>query len=207
MACVVELLDSRLREELEALPADMRARFRRIVELIQGYGLERVHEPHIKHLEGPLWEMRMKGKDGISRAVYVTAKGRRVVVVRVFVKKTQKTPRREIEIALQTSPGGSGSMKRTTVDDLHRKWMKNQNYRREYEALEEEFSLSAALIEARVRAGLTQEQVAQRMKTTQAVVARLEGGGSMPSTRTLEKYAKATGTRLKISFEPEGARP
>jgi phage-related protein len=101
MAWVVELLDDRVREELEALPPDMQARFRRLVELIQGYGLERVHEPHIKHLEGPLWEMRMKGRDGISRAVYVTAKGRRVVVVRVFVKKTQKTPRREIEIALE----------------------------------------------------------------------------------------------------------
>ena len=97
--------------------------------------------------------------------------------------------------------------KRTTVDDLREKWMKNPKYRREYEALEEEFSLAAALIEARARAGLTQEQVAQRMKTTQAVIARLEGGGSRPSTRTLEKYAKATGTRLKISFEPEGARP
>jgi ribosome-binding protein aMBF1 (putative translation factor) len=96
---------------------------------------------------------------------------------------------------------------RTTVDDLHKKWMNNPKYRREYEALEEEFSLAAALIEARARAGLTQEQVAQRMKTTQAVIARLEGGGNMPSTRTLEKYAKATGTRLKISFEPEGARP
>jgi ribosome-binding protein aMBF1 (putative translation factor) len=98
-------------------------------------------------------------------------------------------------------------MKRTTVDDLHKKWMKNPKYRPEYNALEEEFSLSAALIEARSRAGLTQEQVAQRMKTTQAVVARLEGGGSMPSTRTLEKYAKATGSKLKISFEPEEARP
>lgn len=101
IAWVVELLDDRVRDELEALPPDMQARFRRIVELIQGYGLERVHEPHIKHLEGPLWEMRMKGKDGISRAVYVTAKVRRVVVVRVFVKKTQKTPRQEIEIAWQ----------------------------------------------------------------------------------------------------------
>jgi transcriptional regulator with XRE-family HTH domain len=85
--------------------------------------------------------------------------------------------------------------------------MKNPKYRREYEALKEGFSLSAALIEARARAGLTQEQVAQRMKTTQAVVACLEGGGSMTSTRTLEKYAKATGRRLKISFEPEGVRP
>lgn len=94
-------------------------------------------------------------------------------------------------------------MKRTGVDDLQKAWMKNPKYRREYEALEEEFSLTAALIEARSRAGLTQEQVARRMNTTQAVVARLEG--SMPSTRTLEKYAKATGSRLRISFEPEVA--
>src|SRR5215467_609631 len=101
MAWVVELLDRRVRAALEALPADMQACFRRIVELSQGYGLERVHAPHVKHLEGPLWELRMKGKDGISRAIYVTAKGRRIVVVRVFVKKSQKTPRQEIEIALQ----------------------------------------------------------------------------------------------------------
>lgn len=98
-------------------------------------------------------------------------------------------------------------MNRPTADDLHKKWMKNPKYRREYAALEEEFSLSAALIEARARAGLTQEQVARRMKTTQAVIARLEGGGTMPSTRTLEKYAKATGSKLKISFEPEEVRP
>jgi len=98
-------------------------------------------------------------------------------------------------------------MKRITVDGLHKKWMKNPDYRREYEGLEEEFSLAGALIEARSRAGLTQEQVARLMKTTQAVVARLEGGGSMPSTRTLERYAKATGSRLRISFEPQEARP
>lgn len=101
MAWVVDILDDRVQAELEELPDDMLARFRRIVELIQAYGLERVHEPHVKHLEGPLWEMRMKGRDGISRAIYVTAKGRRVVVVRVFVKKTQKTPRREIDLAMQ----------------------------------------------------------------------------------------------------------
>mgnify|MGYP003623010170 CR=1 FL=1 len=98
-------------------------------------------------------------------------------------------------------------MSRIRVDDLHKGWMKDPKYRREYEALDEEFSLVTALIDARTRAGLTQEQVAQRMKTTQAVIARLEGGGSKPSTRTLERYAEATGSRLKITFEPEPARP
>jgi phage-related protein len=57
-------------------------------------------EPHVKHVDGRLWEMRLKGRDGISRALYVTAVGHRVVIVRVFVKKTDKTPRREIDLAL-----------------------------------------------------------------------------------------------------------
>jgi ribosome-binding protein aMBF1 (putative translation factor) len=95
-------------------------------------------------------------------------------------------------------------MSRILVDELHQKWLENPEYRAEYQALEEEFSLASALIAARARAGLTQEQVATRMNTTQAVVARLESGRVKPSTRTLERFAQATGTRLKISFE--GAR-
>ena len=98
-------------------------------------------------------------------------------------------------------------MGRMRVDDLHKEWMKKPEYRKEYAALEEEFQLTRALIEARSRAGLTQGEVAKRMQTTQAVIARLESGGSRPSTRTLERYAKATGSRLRITFEPEPARP
>lgn len=86
---------------LATMPRDVQASFRRIVELIETAGLERMREPYVRHLEGPVWEMRMKGRDGIARAAYVTATGRRVVVVHVFAKKTQKTPRREIEIALR----------------------------------------------------------------------------------------------------------
>jgi phage-related protein len=67
--------------------------------LVQGFGLERVHEPYIKHIEGRIWEMRLRGRDRIARALYLTASGRRVVILRVFVKKSQKTPRREIELA------------------------------------------------------------------------------------------------------------
>ena len=97
----VETLNNTVDGELDALPADMRARFVRIAQLITTVGLERVGAPHVRHLTGPLWEMRLTGRDGIARALYVVAKDRRVVVVRAFVKKTRRTPRREIELALQ----------------------------------------------------------------------------------------------------------
>jgi transcriptional regulator with XRE-family HTH domain len=74
-----------------------------------------------------------------------------------------------------------------------------------YEALEDEFAMATALIKARADADMTQEDVAKAMGTTQAAIARLEGGRSKPSTRTLERFAKATGTKLRISFEPEKA--
>ncbi len=95
----VEFANAAAKAELDALPIDMRARFERIVTLIRDHGLETVHEPYVKHLDDKLWEMRLKGRDGIARAIYVTAAGRRVVVLRTFVKKTEKTPKQELELA------------------------------------------------------------------------------------------------------------
>ncbi len=95
----VETLDGRVDEELDALPADIRDRFVRISRLLEEFGPQRVREPYVKPLIGKLWEMRMKGKDGIARAVYLAASGRRLVVVHAFVKKTMKTPRNAIDTA------------------------------------------------------------------------------------------------------------
>ena len=97
----VEILNETVVRELDALPADMRARFVRICQLIATVGLERMGAPHVRHLTGPLWEIRLRGRDGIARVLYVVGKYRRVVVVRDFVKKTRRTPRREIEMALR----------------------------------------------------------------------------------------------------------
>ncbi len=101
MSWRVSVFDSNVQAELDALPSDMRARLVRIVDLIETYGLENVGQPHVKHLQQSLWEMRMTARDGISRAIYVTASGKRVVIVRAFIKKSQKTPQREIKLALQ----------------------------------------------------------------------------------------------------------
>ena len=90
----------------------------------------------------------------------------------------------------------------TSLDDLHRQWLGRPGYKEAYDALEPEFALASALIKARASAGLTQAQLAERMHTTQTVIARLESGRGRPSTRTLERFAAATGMRLQISFEP-----
>jgi phage-related protein len=97
----VEILNETVSAEIEALPEDMQARFVRLAERIRAIGLEAMGAPHVKHVEGKIWEMRLIGRDGIARALYVVATGRRVVVVRAFVKKTQKVPRGEIELALR----------------------------------------------------------------------------------------------------------
>lgn len=103
---VVEFADKRIVKELVGMDSDIRADFASIVDLIQTYGLPKVGAPHVKHLRGKLWEMRMRGKDGIARAAYVVATGKRVIVVHCFVKKTQTTPSAIIELALQRAKAG-----------------------------------------------------------------------------------------------------
>lgn len=88
------------------------------------------------------------------------------------------------------------------IKDLHKKWLRDPEYRHEYEALDDEFALASAMIEARTRAGLTQEELAEKMETSQSAIARIESGRSIPSGNTLKRFARATGTRLRIKFEP-----
>lgn len=101
MAWTVETLNETVDAELAELPADMRARLVRISELIESIDLPNVKEPHVRHIRGQLWEIRLKGTAGIARALYITAREQRVVIVRAFIKKTEKTPTGEIELALQ----------------------------------------------------------------------------------------------------------
>lgn len=95
----MEILNAAVAAEIEALPNDMRARLGRYVAVIQEVCFAALPREAVKHLEDKLWELRITGRDGISRAIYVTAGGRRVVILRAFVKKTQKTLRSELELA------------------------------------------------------------------------------------------------------------
>lgn len=94
-------------------------------------------------------------------------------------------------------------MKTISAKDIHaREMAEDPEYRLAYEALEEEFALVNEMIKARARSRLSQAEIASRMGTTESAVSRLESGRVKPSTRTLERYARATGHKLHISFEP-----
>ena len=148
----------------------------------------------------------MKGKDGISRAIYVTARGRRVVIVRVLLKKAQKTPRREIDLALERVKGDK-PMSQFVWMICTKRWMKDSKYRREYKALGKRVLSCIGSDRSAHPRRLTQELLARRMETTQAVIARLEGGGSKPSTRTPGTLRGSHRSRCGLPSNRKGARP
>ena len=96
----VDVLNQSVVGEIDTLPPDMRAKLDHIVRMIEELGLHQVREPYIKALRGKLWEIRIKGRDGIARAIYVTVKERRIVILHAFRKKTRKTPEAAIRTAL-----------------------------------------------------------------------------------------------------------
>jgi phage-related protein len=87
--------------ELITMPADIQARFVHIAEMLQEFGPHAVGLPHVRFLQDKLWEMRLKGRDGIARAIYVAQTGKRLMVLHVFIKKTQRTPRRALQTAIE----------------------------------------------------------------------------------------------------------
>ncbi len=98
MGWTVETVSS-VDAEIEALPVKLRARLVRLLEAIENVGLEAFREPLVKHLDGKLWELRVRAEGGTARWIYVTAQQQRLVVLHVFAKKSQRTPRRALATA------------------------------------------------------------------------------------------------------------
>ena len=99
MQWTVETLSHLVDAEIEALPPLLNARLIRLMEMVENVGLEHMREPHVKHIEGKIWELRAKAAGSIARAFYITMTGRRVVILHAFVKKSDRTPRGALETA------------------------------------------------------------------------------------------------------------
>ena len=99
----VEFFDEAIALEVLGWPASLQAALARIVDRIASQGLESLGMPLVRHIEGKLWELRASGKNAEGRALYVGARGRRVVIVLALIKKTEKTPPRIIRLAPERS--------------------------------------------------------------------------------------------------------
>ena len=93
------VFDERPEKWLNDIPADIKARIINITDLLIEHGPQNVREPYVKHIRGKLFEIRAKGKDGIARVFYFTMTGQRIVLLHGFIKKMQKTPKKEIDTA------------------------------------------------------------------------------------------------------------
>jgi len=101
MIWIVETLNENVDAELDALPPYLQGRFLQLMDRIESVGLEHMREPHVKHIEGKLWELRAKAEEGAARGLYITASGKRLIILHIFMKKSQKTPRTALNIARQ----------------------------------------------------------------------------------------------------------
>ena len=137
-------------------------------------------------------------KGGIARGIYVTATGRRVVVLHVFANEVAQDAAPGAGDRKGTDEAGDGM---TKLRELKKRLMEDPGFREEYARIDDEYALVEALVQARTAAKLTQTELARRLGTTQSAVARLEGGRVSPSFATLRRYAEATGTRLTVGLE------
>jgi DNA-binding XRE family transcriptional regulator len=196
---IVETLDATVTAEIEALPTDVRGRLNRVVGLIQSLGLGRVGMPHVKHIEV---QAMGNSSDGPGRHSASALRNRGAATRHRPLRLRQedaKDPAARDRAGAAPRPATG-----MTFNDLHREWMKDPEYQAAHAASEEEFALVSALIGARAEAGLSQNELAERMSTSQAAIARLESGRYWPTIRTLRRLAEATGTRLRVSFvKPE----
>ena len=184
--------------EIVALPTKLRAWLVRLLEMVENIGLDQLREPHVRQLEGKLWELRAKSRDGIAKGISVDRHGpagRGSARVRQEVAASAATGVSDGE-----GPDEDGETL-AKLKDLKVRFMKDPAFREEYARTDEEYALVEAMVRARTAAKLTQSELAARIGTTQSAIARLEGGRLSPSVRTLRRYAEATGMRLTFGFE------
>lgn len=166
--------------------------------------------PHSRSMGDGIFELRPRGRSGIGRAFYCFLIEKRIVIVHAFIKKSQQTPDKDLKVSKKTRQRGKkmDDLKYSPVKHDHEKFLK-QAYRKKgfkeaYEALELEYQLADQMLNARSRAGLTQDVVAARMGTTKSAVSRLEGVGKhTPSLATLKRYAEAVGCDLSVKLVPQ----
>ena len=98
MSWIIDYYSEEVRLEIEALPVGIRASYARLTNLLEEFGLD-LRIPHSRAMGGGLFELRPKGREGIARVFYCMKVGRKIIILHSFIKKTNETPKRELDLA------------------------------------------------------------------------------------------------------------
>lgn len=201
MSWKIEFYSKQVEEDIYDFPPGIQAKLIDIMDMMVEFG-PNLGKPYTDSLGSSLFEIRAKGLEGIGRCFFCYRIGQTVIFLHSFIKKTQKTPSKELRIAKKRMI--ELNMDRPTFENFKRRALKNPEVKREYEALLDTRDFRRQLIKIRKEAGLTLEEVAEKMCTSKSNLSRLESSDYLkkhsPKLSTIEHYASVCGKHLKLNF-------
>lgn len=192
--------DAPVEDFLDSLDLKMRSKALHSLALLEEFG-NRLQMPHSKAMGDGLFELRIKFSSDISRIFYFFVVNNKIILTNGFIKKSQKTPPGEIELAKNTRQIMRGGIPMSDFRSHLEKQLENPAFRAEYEAGSVEYEVTRALIAARISANLTQKELSDRTGIRQSNISRIENGTSSPTISTLQTLAAGMGKKLVISFQ------
>lgn len=186
---------------LDFLEPKLLAKILRTIDLLELNG-NQLREPYSKFLEEGIFELRIQQGSDIARILYFFIIGKKIVLTNGFIKKTQKIPRHEKELAKNIRMIMSGGMVMRNYKDYKKKALQNHEIKAEYDALQPEYDIIQAMINARNELNLTQKELSERTGITQADISRIENGTRNPSLNMVKRLAYGLGMQLKLEFVP-----
>ena len=190
-----------VQELLDSLEPKLLAKTLRTIDLLEMNG-PLLREPYSKPLGNGIFELRTKQGSDITRVLYFFIVGKKAVLTNGFIKKSQKTPKAEKELAKKYKSDYERGMAMSSYKDYKKRALQNPEVKAEYDALQPEYDIIQAMIDARVQQNMTQKDLSAKTGITQADISRIENGTRNPSLSMVKKLAHGLGMQLKLEFVP-----
>ena len=190
-----------MQELLDSLEPKLLAKTLRTIDLPEMNG-PLLREPYSKPLENGMFELRTKQGSDITRVLYFFIVGKKAVLTNGFIKKSQKTPRQKKNWQRSIKQIMNGGMAMSSYKDYKKRVLQNPEVKAEYDALQPEYDIIQAMIDARVQQNMTQKDLSAKTGITQADISRIENGTRNPSLSMVKKLAHGLGMQLKLEFVP-----
>ena len=190
-----------MQELLDSLEPKLLAKTLRTIDLLEMNG-PLLREPYSKPLENGIFELRAKQGSDITRVLYFFIVGKKAVLTNGFIKNRRRHQRQKKNWQRSIKQIMNGGMAMSSYKDYKKRALQNPEVKAEYDALQPEYDIIQAMIDARVQQNMTQKDLSAKTGITQADISRIENGTRNPSLSMVKKLAQGLGMQLKLEFVP-----